>query len=122
MKSLRIIQFWLFLIFCSYLSLTSAPPQAMQTVSDKLLHASGYLALYLSCSIAYPLANHRIRKLAALLSYSILIEVLQHFIPNRGFSVFDILANAVGLVLGLGLSLILGYYLTSRNAGTRDET
>ena len=93
----------------------------MQSVSDKLLHASGYLALYLSCSIAYPLASHRIRKLAALLSYSILIEVLQHFIPHRGFSVFDILANALGLLLGLSLSLIFERYLSSRNASNRDE-
>ena len=93
----------------------------MQSVSDKLLHASGYLALYLSCSIAYPLASHRIRKIAALLSYSILIEVLQHFIPHRGFSVFDILANALGLLLGLSLSLIFERYLSSRNASNRDE-
>ncbi len=107
MKSLRIIQFWLFLLFCSYLSLTPAPPTAMLTISDKLLHSTGYLALYLSCSAAYPQANLRTRKLLFLLSYSGMIEVLQHFIPNRGFSLLDILANASGLVFGLILVRVI---------------
>ena len=101
MKALGNIQFWLFLTFCSYLSLTPAPPNVILSFSDKFLHTVGYMALYLSCSVAYPLASLTIRKLTLLLGYSIMIEVFQHFIPNRGFSLLDILANASGLVLGL---------------------
>ncbi len=115
---IRHLQFWLFLLFCIYLSLTPAPPQAMLSVSDKLLHAIGYLALYLSASLAYPLPGYTRRKLLSLLGYSILIEILQHFIPHRGFSLLDILANAVGLLLGLGLSLLLGRYLSGHKANT----
>ena len=111
MKALGSIQFWLFLIFCSYLSLTPAPPNAMLSFSDKFLHTAGYMALYISCSVAYPLATLTIRKLSLLLGYSIMIEVFQHFIPNRGFSVLDILANASGLVLGL----IIVFSLTRRS-------
>ncbi len=107
MKPMRIFQFWLFLFFCSYLSLTPAPPTVMLSFSDKLLHSVGYMALYLSCSVAYPQSILTIRKLTLLLSYSIMIEVFQHFIPNRGFSLFDILANACGLILGLILVTIL---------------
>ena len=120
MKALRIIQFWLFLLFCSYLGMTPAPPAIIQTLSDKLLHAVGYLMLYLSCSIAYPLPSHVGRKLLGLLGYSILIEILQNSIPHRGFSLLDILANALGLLLGLGLSLLLGHYLRKHKTDNPD--
>ncbi len=115
MKLLRIVQFWLFLLFCSYLSLTPAPPTVMLSVSDKLLHSVGYMVLYSSCSIAYPLATLTMRKLTLLFVSSILIEVFQHFIPNRGFSLLDILANASGLILGL----ILVAGLTRQIAGKK---
>lgn len=107
MNPLRLIQFWLFLTFCSYLSLTSAPPGVMLTVSDKLLHAVGYLLLYLSCSLAYPFPAYRARKLILLLAYSVIIEMIQHFIPHRGFSLLDILANGFGLLCGLALFSVL---------------
>jgi VanZ family protein len=122
MKPLGILQFWLFLLFCSYMSLTPAPPSAVLTVSDKLLHAVGYLALYLSCTLAYPLAAHLLPRLCSLLGYSILIEILQHFIPNRGFSLLDILANAVGLLLGVGVAQIFKRCLPARKPDIGVET
>jgi VanZ family protein len=42
-----------------------------------------------------------------LFGYSVLIEIFQHFIPNRGFSLLDILANTVGLLCGLALVKIV---------------
>jgi len=111
MKAFATIQFWLFFIFCSYLSLTPAPPAIVQTFSDKLLHTTGYLALYLSCSLAYPFATKR--KILSLLGYSVLIEIMQHFIPHRGFSLLDILANALGLALGLILVRLVQAQITA---------
>lgn len=100
MNTLKSLQFWLLLTIATYLSLTPAPPQAMQSISDKLLHTLGYLGLFLSGA----LADLQPRKSFMLLfGYSCLIEVLQHFIPNRGFSLEDILANAVGLSTGVVL-------------------
>lgn len=66
---------------------------------DKLLHGGGYFALFLSLALAYP-EKGLVQMVLNLLSYSVLIEVFQHFIPNRGFSLLDILANFSGLVLG----------------------
>ncbi|MCF6179070.1 MAG: VanZ family protein [Geopsychrobacter sp.] len=99
-KKILILQFWLFFIFCSYLSLTSAPPEALHDYSDKLLHATGYCALFLSCHIAYRQQSSWYQRAGLLLSYSLAIEIAQHFIPHRGFSLADMLANAIGLLFG----------------------
>jgi VanZ family protein len=32
--------------------------------------------------------------------YGFSIEILQHFLPHRSFDPFDMLANAVGIILG----------------------
>lgn len=103
MRILRKIQFWAFLSICSWLSLSPAPPQALLRYSDKLLHMAGYLALYLSARIACPAPGRTLPIVSALLAYSVLIETLQHVIPNRGFSLFDILANLAGLLIGASL-------------------
>ena len=107
MKKIYLLQFWVFLLFCTYLSLTPAVPDALHNYSDKLLHASGYLALFLSCSLAYARIWSWRLIFGGLLSYSVLIEITQNFIPHRGFSGFDILANALGLFLGLGARSII---------------
>lgn len=35
--------------------------------------------------------------------YGIIIEIIQHFIPGRGFEITDILANTIGCFMGFGL-------------------
>jgi VanZ family protein len=37
------------------------------------------------------------------LIYGVVIEVLQIFVPGRGFEWFDVLANAMGIGLGYGI-------------------
>jgi len=107
MTTLRLAQFWIFFTLCSWLSLSPAPPEALLSFSDKLLHAAGYCALFLSARLAYPAPLSAKVLAAGLLSYSILIEILQHFIPHRGFSLSDILANACGLLLGWAVSRLV---------------
>lgn len=100
-------QFWLFLLYCTYLSLTPSPnEQLIETFSDKALHCVGYLLLLLSCNFAHRPNRYLALKVALLMSYSILIEVIQHFIPNRGFSFGDMVANLSGLLIGLTLILV----------------
>jgi VanZ family protein len=106
MKKIYRLQFWIFLLFCTYLSLTPVVPDNLQNYSDKFLHSLGYLALFLSCALAYPQKPWQLLT-ACLFSYSVSIEIIQTFIPNRGFAFFDILANALGLGLGLGLNFLL---------------
>jgi len=106
MTLLRYLQFWLLLFGCLMLSLMPQPPEAFDLASDKLWHALAYLVLYLSCRCAYRQRLGHASCFALLLGFSLLIEVLQHFVPNREFSLLDMLANAAGL--GLGIIMVWG--------------
>jgi len=39
--------------------------------------------------------------------YGILMEVIQSYIPSRGFAILDILYNSIGSLLGLGLFYLI---------------
>lgn len=115
-STLRFLQFWLFLLFCTYLSLTPYPEGALtENFSDKFLHFLGYLLLLISCNIAHRPNRQLPVKILLLLCYSALIEIIQHFIPNRGFSFGDILANLSGLLIG---ATMLTLYLNNRKSNT----
>ena len=74
----------------------------------KLDHVSAFAALTLLARAGWPTLARWITA-ATLLAYGIGIEVLQGSpLINRTASVSDVLADAVGIALGLGLSLWLG--------------
>ncbi|MDT8420130.1 MAG: VanZ family protein [Desulfuromonadales bacterium] len=109
--AVRYLQFWLFLLYCSYLSLTPSPhAELIETFSDKFLHFTGYLLLVASCNMAYAPGRRLPVKIALLFGYSLLIEGAQHFIPNRSFSLGDLGANLFGLLVG-GACLFLLQHL-----------
>lgn len=78
--------------------------------ADKLYHCAAY------CWLAFlPMAGLAIRRLALFAALSmivlgILLEIGQYFIPSRSFSLLDIVANSLGVLLGI----LLGNYLTKR--------
>ena len=90
-------QFWLFIIFSCYLSLVLHPADILEKASDKALHAAGYFLLFISCDIAYRNNNKLAGKISVLFTFSLTMEILQYFIPNRHFSLLDLLANLAGL-------------------------
>jgi VanZ family protein len=66
---------------------------------DKAEHASTFSALMAAAWLAY---RHRfsLQKLAAwLVCYGVVIECIQHFVPTRSFSVLDMVADSVGVLL-----------------------
>jgi len=101
---LKQLQFWVLLLACLALSLVPQPPGVFELASDKLWHALAYLVLYLSCQFAYRRQVTHISRFALLLGFSLLVEVLQYFMPNREFSLQDLVANAAGLLLGMLVS------------------
>jgi VanZ family protein len=64
---------------------------------DKVLHASAFLALAGLIDFSFPGAPFGRGKVFALLAYGLAIEVVQHFIPYRTFSLLDWMADAVGI-------------------------
>lgn len=110
-RILRVLQFWLFLLYCTYLSLTPSPHEVLiESFSDKFLHFTGYLLLLVSLDLAYRPQRSLPIKIAVLLGYSLLIECAQSLISNRSFSIGDLFANLTGLLTAWLLMVVLRAY------------
>ncbi len=94
------------------LSLIPAPSLPGVGLWDKLQHALAYLALAFTGAIAFPDRRRHGWLCLGLLVLGASLEGLQSLIPGRFGSVEDMLANAVGVGLGLALARIF-------NAGLR---
>ena len=94
---------WRWLLFVAMLavlvlSLMPPSPQMPSTGWDKSNHALAFAVLAFLGNRAWP--KHPVLVLLGLLAYGGLIEVLQSFTPDRFAEWEDLLADAVGLLLG----------------------
>ncbi len=68
---------------------------------DKLLHALGFACLMGWWGNVFPGRQARWIAACGCLAYGVLVEVLQWFNPPRTADALDVLADAVGIALGL---------------------
>lgn len=68
---------------------------------DKSNHLVGYSVLALAGLLAYPVRELRV--ISGLVAYGGLIELLQSFTGYRFAEWLDLLANAIGVLLGWGV-------------------
>ena len=106
--SLWRISFWFCFGLTAYLSLM---PQEFQpsgiNIWDKLSHSIAFAALALSAALGWPKRDFVRSVLIPLLIFGVLIEVIQYFIPMREFSLLDMLADAVGIIIvWIGVSVL----------------
>ena len=66
-------------------------------ISDKLLHSLTFMFLFFLMDRAYEGMLSSVMA-GYLMTYGVLIEIVQFFIPYREFSLLDMVANAVGLL------------------------
>ena len=85
------------LIMMTFLSLKSQHDTIQVSLNDKLLHFMAYSTLTLWLYLLFSSKTILIKSLFLLFLYGLFIEFLQYFIPNRYFSVMDILANLLGI-------------------------
>lgn len=103
------------LLVISVLALAPAPPKALDSGWDKLNHFSAFAALALSAFFAdRPSLRHAGRVAAALLAYGGLIEILQSFLPPRQGEWADLLADAIGIALGLAVAALARRFTATR--------
>lgn len=100
------IQFFIMLVIYTFLGLTRNTGGMLPAYNDLVMHFIGYVAAGISISFAWPRSTYWQRALFLLL-YSIAIEIGQHFLPPRTFSLLDILANFSGIITGLVLFMLL---------------
>ncbi|MCH2038687.1 MAG: VanZ family protein, partial [Rickettsiales bacterium] len=75
--------------------------------NDLVAHCLGYTVLMCSGFFAFPCRSKTIKLFILFFVFSFVIEVIQYFLPYRSFSISDLLANAAGLVIGIGLGWLL---------------
>lgn len=99
-RFLLVLQFYCLLAIYIYLGLTPNPEAVVGDFNDLLMHFTGYFIAAFSISAARPQWPWW-QKAIFLVSFSIAIEIAQHFNPPRTFSLLDIAANSAGVMLGL---------------------
>ena len=98
------IRYWrslLGLLVCiiTYLALTPAPPPQATFGWDKLNHIAAFGALGGVATMGF--AGAWARTGGGLIAYGVLIEVLQSFTPARNAEWGDLLADGVGITVGM---------------------
>lgn len=83
----------------AYLSFMQVPETGLQRISDKVHHGVAFYVLAFLLDFAAPRSEFGLRKFFALMAYGVAIECVQYFLPYREFSLLDMVADAVGLLL-----------------------
>ncbi len=92
-------------IAITYLAIMPSNVPVVDEANDKFKHilAFAVLAWGLSRYWSWP----RLKVTGALLAYGIGIEVVQAFVPGRYSSGLDVLADCVGIAVGIGAARLL---------------
>ena len=95
---------WAIVAAIIWLSLTPSPPQVDVPYSDKIGHLASYAVLMFWFSQLY---RTRIYYAAGFILMGVALEVIQRQLGTRSFEAADMLANALGVLLGWGVTLLL---------------
>jgi VanZ family protein len=100
--------FFILLIAVGCLALTPAPPPQLSFGWDKANHMVAFAVLAFTCDKAFRAGSlQRIGGALALALYGGGIEIAQKFVPTRSSEWGDLLADIVGIAIGVGLSSVL---------------
>lgn len=89
------------MVIC-WLAFSPAPPPAADTGWDKANHGLAFGVLAITAELAFwPLPRRRWRNALGLLAFGAFIELVQSQIPERSGEWPDLLADGVGIGLGL---------------------
>jgi len=103
-----------------YLAITPQHIKIVESFWDKQNHFIAFCTLYVLLSLAYKHLSTRLKvvllaykhlstrlKVVLLLLVGFQIEITQYFIPNRFFSLMDIVADCIGIVIGIGIYRVI---------------
>ncbi len=83
----------------TWLATSHITAPAIANVNDKMAHLAAFYCLAILIDFAFPNEGFSLRKVVLLMSYGLLIELIQRQIPYREFSLLDWLADGVGVML-----------------------
>ena len=96
------IMFYICLITIEYLATTTQEIKPLEHTWDKANHFIAFMTLYVLLSLAYRKLSV-VMKIALLLAFGMQIEIVQYFIPGRDFSFLDVVADSIGILIGIVL-------------------
>lgn len=98
-RSWRLL-FFITVAFILYLATLKGPYPIPSAPSDKINHLCAFLVMTVLMCLGFPRIRPRLCGLW-MLAYGCLIEVIQSFLPWSDCSVFDVAADASGILLAL---------------------
>ncbi len=97
---------WLFraalvtaLLFILHLATTQLHYPGVDSLNDKVSHFMAFYALAMLEDFSFPRIEFGLSKVLTLMAYGLLLEVIQHFLPYRTFSLYDLGADAIGVLV-----------------------
>ncbi len=93
-------------IVITYLATSPSPPRTVDFGLDKINHAVAFAVLGAVAMVGYGRAAW-VRVVLWLLGFGIAIEIAQTQVPGRSAEAADLLADGVGIAIGLGIARIL---------------
>ncbi|WP_169767067.1 VanZ family protein [Campylobacter curvus] len=97
--------FFICLAVIEFLATTSRSIKIVENSWDKANHFAAFCVLYVLLSIGWESKFYM--KFCILLLFGLQIEIVQHFLPNREFSLLDVFADCVGIAFGVIVIKIL---------------
>ncbi|MEA3371614.1 MAG: VanZ family protein [Campylobacterota bacterium] len=94
------ILFFICLVSIEFLATTTMQIKVVESMWDKSNHFIAFLTLYLLISLGFRKLS-LVKKVLWLLLFAVQIEVVQHFIEGRFFSLLDVVADLIGVVIGI---------------------
>jgi VanZ family protein len=87
------------LVVITHLATTSMHYPVVEDISDKVNHIIAFYVLALLIDFSFPNSEFGLAKVSVLLGYGLAIESIQYFLPFRSASLFDVVADSVGLIV-----------------------
>ncbi len=94
------------LAIVTFLATTTLEFTVVSSIYDKINHFVSFFVLALLLDFSFPNFNFNRFKIILLITYGFSLEMIQHFLPHRMFSLLDVVADIVGLA-GYGLLIPL---------------
>lgn len=121
---LKLLSTLLFLVALTLISILAFLPNynalpSFVSLSDVLNHSAAFFLLM--CLLHFSISTaSKTTQMLYLLFYALYIEAIQHFLPNRYADVYDVLADAAGVVVALFCIKLSQNYILLRNRNSEE--
>lgn len=95
------------LVIITYYSLRLPDDESLPT-NDKVGHFMAYAALSFNLLLLCKTKKKIVLGILFSIGYGLLMEFCQGFVPSRDPSVYDMIANSTGVLIGFGLMKLVG--------------